>query len=104
MGSSFNEIIKKNLKYIIFALILWLIGELFFVAPIALSISQSYVDGLFDIALFIESLIPNVVSFSSIGKVFTNEAIGAFGTGTLWFTVIILIAVGIGAFKARRKI
>ncbi len=103
MGSSFNEIIKKNLKYIIFALILWLIGELFFVAPIALSISQSYVDGLFDIALFIESLIPNVVSFSSIGKVFTNEAIGAFGTGTLWFTVIILIAVGIGAFKARRK-
>ena len=103
MDSSFNEFMKKNLKYIIFALILWVIGELFFVAPIALSISQSYVDGLFDIALFIEKLIPNVVSFSSIGKVFTTEAIGAFGNGTLWFTVIILIAVGIGAFKARKK-
>ena len=42
MGSSFSEFIKKNLKYIIFALVLWAIGEIFLVAPIALSISQSY--------------------------------------------------------------
>ena len=103
MGSSFSEFIKKNLKYIIFALVLWAIGEIFLVAPIALSISQSYVDGLFDIALFIEALVENIVSFSSIGKVFTSEAIGAFGSTTLWYTVIVALAVGIGAFKARRK-
>ena len=103
MGSSFSEFMKKNLKYIIFALVLWAIGEIFLVAPIALSISQSYVDGLFDIALFIEALVENIVSFSSIGKVFTSEAIGAFGSTTLWYTVIVALAVGIGAFKARRK-
>ena len=79
MGSSFNEFMKKNLKYIIFALVLWAIGEIFLVAPIALSISQSYVDGLFDIAPFIEALVENIVSFSSIGKVFTSKEILIFG-------------------------
>ena len=103
MGNSFNEFMKKNFKYVIFAFVLWAIGEIFLVAPIALSISQSYVDGLFDIALFIQELIPNVVSFSSIGKVFSSEAIGAFGNSTLWFTLIMLIAFGIGAFKSRKK-
>ena len=103
MGSSFSEFMKKNLKYIIFALVLWAIGEIFLVAPIALSISQSYVDGLFDIALFIEALVENIVSFSSIGKVFTSEAIGAFGSTTLWYTLIVALAVGIGAFKNRKK-
>ena len=103
MGSSFSEFMKKNLKYIIFALVLWAIGEIFLVAPIALSISQSYVDGLFDIALFIEALVENIVSFSSIGKVFSSEAIGPFGSTTLFYTILVLLAVGIGAFKNRKK-
>ena len=103
MGSSFSEFMKKNLKYIIFALVLWAIGEIFLVAPIALSISQSYVDGLFDIALFIEALVENIVSFSSIGKVFSSEAIGPFGSTTLFYTILVLLAVGIGTFKNRKK-
>ena len=82
---------------------LWVIGEIFLVAPISFTVSQSYTNGVFDINYFVEYLIPNIVSFSSITKVFSSTAIGAFGTGTLWYTIIILVAVGIGAFKARKK-
>ena len=103
MDNKFSEFMRKNLKYIIFAVVLWVIGEIFLVAPISFTVSQSYTNGVFDINLFIEYLIPNIVSLSSITKVFSSTAIGAFGTGTLWYTIIILVAVGIGAFKARKK-
>ena len=103
MDNKFSEFMRKNLKYIIFAVVLWVIGEIFLVAPISFTVSQSYTNGVFDINYFVEYLIPNIVSFSSITKVFSSTAIGAFGTGTLWYTIIILVAVGIGAFKARKK-
>ena len=103
MDNKFSEFMRKNLKYIIFAVVLWVVGEIFLVAPISFTVSQSYTNGVFDINLFIEYLIPNIVSLSSITKVFSSTAIGAFGTGTLWYTIIILVAVGIGAFKARKK-
>ena len=103
MENKFNEFMKKNLKYIIFAVVLWVIGEIFLVAPISFTVSQSYTNGAFDINLFVEYFIPNIVSLSSITQVFSSNAIGAFGTGTLWYTIILLIAVGIGAYKARKK-
>ena len=103
MDNKFQEFMKKNLKYIIFALVLWVIAELFLIAPIAYTISESYVNGKFDIALFIEDFIANIVSFNSITKVFNSNVIGTFGTWTLCFTIILAIAVGIGAFKSRKR-
>ena len=103
MENRFSEFLKRNLKYIIFAVVLWIVAELFLVAPIAYTISESYVDGKFDIALFIQDFITNIVSFNSITKVFNANAIGAFGSSTLWFTILLGIAFGIGAFKNRKK-
>lgn len=70
MDNKFSEFMRKNLKYIIFAVVLWVVGEIFLVAPISFTVSQSYTNGVFDINLFIEYLIPNIVSLSSITKVF----------------------------------
>ena len=103
MENRFSEFLKRNLKYIIFAVVLWIVAELFLVAPIAYTISESCVDGKFDIALFIQDFITNIVSFNSITKVFNANAIGAFGSSTLWFTILLGIAFGIGAFKNRKK-
>ena len=103
MENNFRTFINKNLKYIIFAAILWIIGEIFLIAPIACTISESYVDGMFDIAHFLQYLVINMMSFNSITKVFDAKVIGAFGNSTLWFTIILLIAIGIGAFKNRNK-
>ena len=103
MENKFKKFMKKNLKYFIFALILWVIAEIVLAAPIAYTISESYVDGKFDIALFIQDLVGNIVSFSSITKVFDEAVIGVFGKTTLWFGAIIAIAVTIGAIKGRDK-
>ena len=103
MESKFKRFLRKNSKYIIFALILWVVAEIVLIAPISYTISESYVDGKFDIALFMGDFIKNIVSFNTITKVFSAKAIGAFGKGTGFFSIILLIAVGIGAFKARNK-
>ena len=103
MENKFKKFMKKNLKYFIFAIILWVIAEIVLAAPIAYTISESYVDGKFDIALFIQDLVGNIVSFSSITKVFDEAVIGVFGKTTLWFGAIIAIAVTIGAIKGRDK-
>ena len=63
MESKVNKFFKKNLKYIIFAIVLWIIGEIFLVAPIAYTIGESYVDGSFDMALFIQDFVSNIISF-----------------------------------------
>ena len=103
MENKFSEFIKRNLKYIIFALVVWIIAELFLIAPIAYTISESYVDGRFDIALFIQDFISNVVSLEGITKVFDSNVIGTFGSWTLGFTIFLGIAFGIGAYKNRKK-
>ena len=103
MESKVNKFLKKNLKYIIFAIVLWIIGEMFLIAPIAYTISESYVDGKFDMALFIKDIVANIISFSSIAKVFAPNVIGAFGKGTLIYTIILIIALGIGMYKGRNK-
>ena len=103
MENKFQEFMKKNLKYFIFALVLWVFAEIVLIAPIAYTISESYVNGKFDIALFIEDFITNIVSFSSITKVFAHNVIGTFGTWTLGFSIILAIAFGIGAYKSRKR-
>ncbi len=103
MESKVNKFFKKNLKYIIFAIVLWIIGEIFLVAPIAYTIGESYVDGSFDMALFIQDFVSNIISFSSITKVFGESSIGAFGTSTLIYTLILIIALCIGIYKNRQK-
>ena len=54
MDNKFSEFMRKNLKYIIFAVVLWVIGEIFLVAPISFTVSQSYTNGVFDINYFVE--------------------------------------------------
>lgn len=103
MESKFKRFLRKNSKYIIFALILWIITEIVLIAPISYTISESYVDGKFDIAFFVSNFIKNIISFNAITKVFTTKTIGIFGKGTGFFSIILLIAVAIGAYKARNK-
>ena len=102
-NNQFKRFIKKNLKYIIFALVLWLIGEILLVAPISYTISESYINGKFDVAQFLSGFIKNIVSLNGITKVFNTGTIGIFGHGTLWFTIILIFAFCIGAFKGRDK-
>ena len=95
--------IKNNTKTLIVGFIIWILGVIFLVAPIAVSISDSTTNSVFNIQTFIEVLPKNVTTFTAITKVFEEETIGNFGKWLLGYTIIISIAVGIGAYKARRK-
>jgi len=95
--------IKKNIKTLIVGVVIWILGMLFLVAPLAVSISESTTNSVFNIQTFLGQLPKNVTSFSSITKTFNNETIGIFGKCTLGYTIIIAIAVGIGLYKARSK-
>ena len=68
------EYIKKHKVSLIVLLIVWLIAEIFLIAPIACTAGQSTVNGTFNLTLFIENIIPNIASMNSFFKVFTAPA------------------------------
>lgn len=103
MESKFNKFIKKNLKYLIFALILWTFAEVILVAPISFSISNSYIEGKFDIAKFLMEFFSDIMSFNKITQVFNKDVIGIFGKATAIFTFLLSLAFAVGAYKARDK-
>ena len=71
--------IKKNMKTLIVGFIIWILGMLFLVAPLAVSISESTTNSVFNIQTFLGQLPKNVTSFSAIVKVLNSETIGIFG-------------------------
>lgn len=97
------EYIKKHKVSLIVAAVVWLLAEIFLVAPVAYSIGQSTVNGAFNLTLFVEQLFPNIAGMTSFIKVFAEGSMSAFGTGTLIMTIIIIVSWGIGLYKARSK-
>ena len=61
------------------------------------------VNGTFDITKFIENVFTEIVSFSSITKVFSQGYGGIFAKTLLYFTIIYAIFAMIGLFKSRPK-
>ena len=101
--SKLGKTIKDNKKHFIVVSILWAILAVILVSPIAYSIAEATDNGIFDIAKFIEKLIPEITSFSSITKVLTAEYIGVFGKTLLYFTIFYAIFVTIMIFKSKPK-
>ena len=97
------EYIKKHKVSLIVLLVIWLIAEIFLIAPIACTAGQSTVNGTFNLTLFIENIIPNIASMNSFFKVFTANAFPVFQLGTVILTVALIICFGIGIYKARSK-
>ena len=101
---SFKEYIKKHLAFIILIVIVWILGELFIVAPISVCIAKSVVDGhVADQATFISSFFEEFASMKSIFKVMKGESNGNFPSATLYWTIFLSIVSAIGLYKARKK-
>ena len=95
--------IKKNKALLIITFLIWIFAIIFLIAPIAYSISEATVNGAFSVEIFMEQIIPNISSFSSITKVGKSGVGVIFGKSTLFFTIIFIIFVGIGLYKGRKK-
>ena len=103
MNYKVSKTLKDNKKSIILICVLWLILTIVLVAPIGYSIGLASQGGSFDFAIFLENVFTEIVSFSSITRVFGAAYIGYFGKTLLYFTIIFAIFAFIGLFKSRPK-
>lgn len=101
--SNFIVSIKKHKVAIISTIIFWLFAELFLIAPIAITIVDSNSTGVFNFTYFIENIITNIVQVAGPKKMFGAQYLGTLGSATLFFTIFMLICLGIGMWKGRSK-
>ena len=99
------EKVFKNFKkgFILYAII-WLILTILFIAPVAISTTETIKKfGSFSLANFMEFFVPNISSFTSILKVWQGEYIGDFLQTELVFSLLLIVAVIIGLVKTAPK-
>lgn len=97
------EYIKKHKVPLIVLLVVWFLGELFLIAPMARTISDSTVNGSFDITIFFENILPNIASLDSFPKIFTAVGIGAFLRWSIIWIVLLVIALAVGIYNSKSK-
>lgn len=103
MGYKLNKTIKDNKVAIIIIGVLWVILSIVLVAPVSYSIGLATTEQGFNLDVFIEKVFPEITSFTSIGKVFSQGYGAIFGKTLLYFTIIYAIFAVIGLFKSRPK-
>ena len=100
--------VKRGLRKIkgklVIAFVLYLVILIIFVAPLSIAIKDALKTGVFVFEKFWSSLQIQIAKpFSSIGKAFSVEYIGMLWS-TLWkFTLIYIVAIAIGLYKAMPK-
>ena len=95
------QYIKEHKVSLIVLLIIWLLAEIFIIAPIAYTAEQSTINGTFNLTLFIEKIISNIASMNSFTKIFTKGAMPTFKTGSLILTLALIICYAIGIYNSR---
>ncbi len=103
MGYKLKKTLKDNKKSIIVIVVLWVILSIVLVAPVAYSIGISYVDGKFDLTIFIEKIFAEITSFTSIGRVISEGYFGLFAKSLLYFSIFYIIFAIIGLYKSKPK-
>ncbi len=103
MNYKVAKVFKYNKKYIIVFIAIWIILEWLIAAPIAVAISKSMGSEKFAIGTFVETLVKEMGSFSSLTRVFSINTIGIYGRTTLFVSVIYLIFLTIGLVKSKPK-
>lgn len=103
MNYKVAKVFKYNKKYIIVFIAIWIILEWLIAAPIAVAISNINWSEKFALGTFIEILIKEMGSFTSLTRVFTIKTIGIYGRTTLFTSIIYLIFLTIGLVKSKPK-
>lgn len=103
MDSKFKLFFRKNKKLIIGSILVWLAIDAFIVAPIAYSLSRSIVNNTIDSTIFVENLVENFLSFTSVTKVFTKGTSLYFQIGSFLTLILVIILGSYGQYKGRKK-
>ena len=103
MNYKVSKTLKDNKKSLIIIAVLWVILSIVFVAPVGYAIGLACQGGSFDFEIFLENVFTEIVSFSSITRVFGAAYIGYYGKTLLYFTIVYLIFTFIGLYKSKPK-
>lgn len=100
----FKRTLKQSKKILIVIGVLWVFLAIVLVSPIAYSIKESTnALGQFNLTKFIETVVPTIVSFNSIFKMFSSEYFGTFMNCLMNFTILFVICSIIGFVKSKPK-
>lgn len=103
MNYKVEKVLKDNKKYIITFLIIWLIIDILLIAPLAVSISESLVNGKLNFDKFLEQFVKELTTFTSFTRIFHAQTIQIYGKATLWMTIIYLVLMTVGLLKSKPK-
>ena len=103
MGYKLSKTLKDNKVSIIIIAVLWVILSIVLVAPIAYSIGNLSANGTFNLGDFFVKTFSEIATFSSIGRVFSENYVGIFGKTLLYFTIIYAFFAFIGLWKSKPK-
>ena len=103
MESKFQIFLRKNKGIIIGSTIVWILINLFLVAPISYSVVKSTVNGILNIDVFAQTLVDSFFSFSSIKYVFAEGIFGTFLKGSIFTLVLVITLAAYGQYKGRKK-
>lgn len=98
-----RKVIKESKIILIIILVLWIFLAIVLVAPTACAIAESTIEGQFNLNTFIQQLIPNIISFSSITKALGQEYINTFISCMVYYTIIFIVCSIIGFIKSKPK-
>ena len=96
--------VRRNKRNFVIFIILWVILSIVFVMPIAYSIKDATINGIFDWAKFFNGIYESVTHLGTvIGKTFTANYIGTYFSCLLKFSVLYAIFVLIGLIRTAPK-
>ncbi len=98
-----KKVISQSKTVLIVIAVLWVILAIVLVSPVACTIVESTVAGTFDMSLFIQKIVPNITSFTTITRAFAPEYIGTFGTSLINYTILFIVCSIIGFIKSKPK-
>ena len=103
MNYKIEKALKKSKTTLIVFLVLWTVLEILLIAPWAVAIKDSTLNGQFNLSTFIERFTAEITSFKSITKLGENGVIPIFGKWTLYLTIVLLIGLVVSIIKAKPK-
>lgn len=96
--------VRRNKRNFIIFIVLWIILSIVLVMPVAYSITEATVNGVFEMKIFFTKIYDAMSHFGTvIAKTFTPGYIGTYFSLLLKFTVAYAIFVLIGLIKTAPK-
>ncbi len=103
MNYKMEKAIKDSKKYLIVFLIFWIILEILLIAPLAVAINSTTINGKFSLTKFIPIFSEEVQSFKSFTKIFEEGTISIFGKWSLYLAIAMLVCTVIFLIRSKPK-